>query len=449
MRNFLKYIGIVVVGGVLIVGWNNSAQGETLEDAIKYMLQTNPEVKTISYNRLARDQEVTQAKSGYFPTIDVSHGYSYDRQRHSFHDTSYPQSTVLSLRQNVFQFGVTKGEVNRQKARVRSEAYLLQGTSENIALQTSRVYLNVLRNLELNELAKENLTNHERIYDQMKLRSASGVDSKADLDQVLGRLALAQNNLVVTNANIVDAKTDYQYVVGRLPENLIKPQALDSSIPESMEEAEDLAVKNHPILKSAQADLEAREEQHRVAKRVCYPSFDIAADYKWQDDVNNNDNDNDTKGYREEFIATAMVSFNIFRGWRDKGRIGETAFLISEAQEIFNSTQREVVQSIGLSWEAYKAAQDKVTHLEEYVKSSRSTAEAFAKQWAIGRRTMFDVLDSQAEYINASSDLVKAQYDKTYAEYRILSGMGKLTPTLGLQWPEESNLEKTVQKNSP
>ena len=445
MKNFFKFIGIVFVGGVLIVGWNNSARGETLQDAIKYMLQTNPEIKTISYNRLARDQEVTQAKSGYFPTLDVSYGVGRDWQRKPFHDTSWPKSTVLSLRQNVFQFGVTKGEVNRQKARVRSEAYLLQGTSENIALQASKVYLNVLRNLELHELAKENLTNHERIYDQMNLRRESGVDSKADLDQVMGRLALAQNNIVVTNANIVDAKTDYQFVVGRLPEDLIKPQTMSSSIPASLEEAEQLAVKNHPILKSAQADLEAREEQHRVAKRICFPSFDISADYRWQDDVNDN---NGFNGYQEEFIAMGMVSFNIFKGWRDKGRICETMYLISEAQEIFNSTQREVVQSIGLSWEAYKAAQDRVTHLEEYVKSSQLTAEAFAKQWSIGRRTMFDVLDTQAEYINACSDLVKAQYDKMYAECRILSGMGELTHTLSLQWPEESSVVETVKKDA-
>jgi outer membrane protein, adhesin transport system len=56
----------------------------------------------------------------------------------------------------------------------------------------------------------------------------------------------------------------------------------------------------------------------------------------------------------------------------------------------------------------------------------------------VGRRTMFDVLDTQAEYINAKSDLVDAVYDKAYAQYRVLTGMGKLVHTLGLEWPEES-----------
>jgi adhesin transport system outer membrane protein len=90
-----------------------------------------------------------------------------------------------------------------------------------------------------------------------------------------------------------------------------------------------------------------------------------------------------------------------------------------------------------------------VTYLEEYVKSTGETAEAFAAQWNIGRRTMFDLLDTQAEYITAKSNLVGARYDKMYAEYRVLSGMGKLIDSMGLQWPDESRVETTVTELFP
>jgi adhesin transport system outer membrane protein len=432
MNTSLKYLGILLIG-FFILGVS-TAQGETLQNEINYMLQTNPEVRAISWNRMARDEEVRQAKSGYFPSIDISAGTGLQEQQEPFHETTHPRSSVLGLRQNVYHFGSTQYEVERQKARVRSAAYRLQGTSENVALQASRVYLNILRQLELYDLSEENLNNHERIYDQIKLRAVSGVDSKADLDQVMGRLALAKSNVVVSNANIVDARTDYQAVIGHLPEDLIKPQPVDSSIPASMAETQQLAVENNRILKSANADLEAREAQHTVAKRTTYPSFDVAADYKWEDEV-------ERDGYEEEFLATGVVSFNIFRGWRDSGRITETRHLICEAWEIYNNTKRQTVQSVRLSWEAYQSAQDQIAHLEEYVKSTGLTKEAFEKQWSIGRRTMFDVLDIQAEYLTAKADLVNAQYDKMIAQYRILSGMGKLTHTLGLEWPVESRVE--------
>jgi len=437
MKSTVRFLGIVTLG-ILIFG-SGYAQAESLQDAVHYMLQTNPEIKALAYNRLARDQEVTQARAGYLPTLDISYGAGVVDQSKPFDDTTTPQSTVLSLRQNVFRGFADQYEVERQKARVNSAAYQLQGSSENIALRTSRVYLNVLRQLELLDLAQENLTAHQRIYDQIKLRSESGIDRGADLDQVMARLALAESDVVVSRANVADAQTDYQFVVGQLPEDLLTPHSVDDVMPASMEEAQQLAVNNYPILKSAQADVQAREAQNVVAKSNYYPKLDIAVDQKWEDDV-------DIIGDQEELSATAIVRFNIFNGFNDKARIAETCYLVKEAREIRNNTQRQIVESIRLSWVAYQSAQNRITYLQNYVKATGATAEAFSKQWNIGRRTMFDVLDIEAELINAKIDLVNAQYDKTYAQYRILSGVGSLVHTLGLQWPAESVVEEEGQK---
>ncbi len=54
---------------------------------------------------------------------------------------------------------------------------------------------------------------------------------------------------------------------------------------------------------------------------------------------------------------------------------------------------------------------------------------------------MFDVLDIEAELINAKIDLVNTYYDYVYSQYRILSNMGQLVHTLGLQWPKDSMVE--------
>ena len=432
MKSTLRYTGLIFVG-VLIWGVGN-LQAETLQDAVYYMLQTNPEIRAQSFNRLARNEEVTQARAGYWPTVDISYSAGYLNEDQPIDDTTWPNSTILSLRQNVFQGFATKYEVERQKARVNSQAYLLQGTSENIALETSKVYLNVLRQLEILDLAKENVTIHQRIYDQIKLRSESGLDRKADLDQVLARLALAESQVVVTQANVADAKTDYQFTVGRMPENLIKPYSVDPSMPGSLDEVVQRALANYPILKSAEADVHAREAQYVVAKSNYYPKLDLAVDKKWEEDI-------EDPGNEEELSATAVVRFNIFNGWRDKARIAETRKLICEAREIRNNTHRQIVESIRLSWVAYQSTLSQITFLENYVKSTSITAEAFSKQWNIGRRTMFDVLDIEAELINAKIDLVNAKYDKAYAQYRVLGGIGRLVHTLGLPWPVESNVE--------
>ncbi len=441
MRFFIKHL-LVLATAVLFMS-SGIASGETLQDAIKYMLQTNPDIKAASYNRLAKDQEVLQAKAGYYPSLGVSSQTGLTSYSHPAYENIWPKSTVVSLRQNLFRFFGTDYEVDRLKSAANSQAYLLQGTSENVALLASKVYIDVLRNLDLAELAKENLANHQRISDQIKLRNVSGKDAKADLDQVLGRLALSQSNLVIAAANNIDAKTSYQAVIGRLPEDLTKPQAMGSVIPESMKEAELLALQGYPILKSAQADLDARQAQYKTAKSQLYPTIDLAVDYAWQNDAINN------PGYQENVTATASLNFNIFNGGYNKARISQTAQQIKEAEAILNNTKRQIIQSVRLSWEAYKAAQEKVVFLEEYVKATGATADAFTAQWNIGRRTMFDLLDTQAEYITAKASLANARYDMLYAEYRVLNSLGKLVNTLGLQWPEESRIGGAAPAAAP
>ena len=222
MNNIRLLWMAVAMFGVLIVV--NSSQGETLKEAVQNIVETNPEVRSVVYNRLARDQQVKQARAGYFPELGIN-AWAGAREYDEPVDASLnPWEFTLGLRQNVFRGFQDVNEVDRQQYRVRSEAYVIQSVSENTALDAARVYLEVLRKQEFVKLAQENLKLHQRIADQIRLRSESGVDNKADMNQVESRLSLAQSNLVVTEINLVDSKTNYQVIVGNMPEDLVNPE---------------------------------------------------------------------------------------------------------------------------------------------------------------------------------------------------------------------------------
>lgn len=430
--------GLVVLCSTFILS-GSTALGETLQEAVGEVLRTNPQVKTQVFNRLARDQEVKQAKGGYWPTADFSVGVGIEEIEKPEESSLDPVEVRLSLRQNVFAGFSTKNEVERQKARVRSSAYRLRGISENLALETAKVYLDVLRREELKVLAEENLLTHERIADQIRLRSESGVGSAVDSDQVQGRLSLAQANVVVTETNLLDAQTNYLAVVGHMPDTLIRPESPEDLIPPSLDAAASNALMGHPTLKSALADLEARHEQHQVAKSPFWPRLDIEVDQNWDEDVDG------VEGEQESIVAMLRFRYNLFQGFSDKARSVETKHLIEEAREIKNNTQRQVVESIRLSWRAYQSVLDRMTYLEQHVTSSNATVESYTKQFDLGKRTLLDVLDSEAEVIEAKRDLINATYDGLYAQYRILNGMGGLVGGLGLELPEESRVDKEIE----
>ncbi|GAB4342838.1 MAG: TolC family outer membrane protein [Desulfobulbaceae bacterium] len=415
---------------------SGAARSETLQEAVQNTMETHPEIRSIVYNRLARDQEVRQARAGYFPELGLNAWAGIREYDDPVDESLDPWQFTLSLRQNVFRGFQDVGEVDRQKARVRSQAYVIQSAAENTALEAVRAYLEVLRKQEFVELAKENLKLHERIADQIRLRSESGVDRKADMNQVESRLALARSNLVVTETNLVDAKTTYQKVVGSLPGDLVKPDVPAEAIPATLEEAQQKALEGHPTLKQAEEDLVARHAQDEVAEAPFWPIVDIEVDKSWSEELEAGLN-TDT----EELTALLRVRYNFFRGWRDRARKVETTYLVSEAREVRNNSHRQLIELVRLSWMAYQAASDREQYLQDRVRSSSETAESYSKQWNIGKRTLLDVLDAEAERIEARKELIDSQYDGLFAQYRILNAMGNLVHTLGLRWPEEAYVD--------
>ncbi len=412
------------------------SQGETLQEAVQSMIETHPQVRSVVYNRLARDQEIKQARAGYYPELGLN-AWAGVREFDKPADQNLdPWQFTLSLRQNVFRGFQDVKEVDRQQARVRSEAYVIQSVTENTALDVARAYLEVLRKQEFLELARENLKLHQRIADQIRLRSESGVDRKADMNQVESRLALAQSNLVVTETNLLDAETTYMAVVGNMPDKPVRPEVSPEAIPATLEEAQQRALAGHPTLKQAEEDLAARHAQDEVAEAPYWPIVDIEVDKHWSDELETGLN-----AETEELTALLRVRYNFFRGWRDRARNVETTYLVSEAREVRNNSHRQVIELVRLSWMAYKAANARQQYLENRVQSSSETAESYSKQWDIGKRTLLDVLDAEAERIESRKELIDSEYDGLFAQYRILNAMGEIVHALGLKWPEEAYVE--------
>jgi len=436
LKKYCTVVALLLVSGIQA---GQMAHAQTLQEAVNQIISTNPDVRAVAHNRLARDEEVRQARSGYFPVVNFEAGIGRDYVDKPFEDDLTPKQAKIGVRQNIFAGLSTMNEVSRQKARVESGAYGVRSTADNTALRAVNVYLEVLKNQAIVDLAGENLTLHQRIADQIKLRSESGVDRLADMDQIQSRLHLALSNVVVAEQALLDAQTNYQAVIGNSPAQLTRPDNPAPLLPPSREEAERLAVANHPRLKSAMADLEARHMQDEVAKSPFMPILDLEADKVWEQDTYLSDYYNGDK--REDLRIFLRFRYNLFNGWKDDARKSETMHLINEAREIKNHTQRQVVESVRLSWQSYQASLRKINYLRQRMQFAASTASAYTKQWNIGQRTLLDVLDAEAERIDSARQLVTAEHEGLYAEYRILNGIGKLIPSLDLRWPEEGAVQ--------
>lgn len=410
------------------------AVAETLQNAILTSLHTNPNVLAAEKDSCAITQAVRGAKGGYLPTLDANAGYGVQHTESPFvlQDTPSANSlgdTTLTRRelgltadQMLFDGFATSSEVKRNEARLNSADYKVLGTAQDIALKTAETYLSVLREQQLVHAAQNNLSTHQHVNGLLQKRSESGLDQSADLTQAQGRVSLAEANLIAEQANLAEEKSNYLQVVGEYPSNLSQPslQRLARFMPKSENQAVQMAIANHPILKSAKADMDAAFAQHEASKSKNYPRFDL------QLSANRNDNIDGVEGQNNNELAIVRMNYNLYHGGADKARQNETAYLYQESAEVMHKTYRQVVNNAQLAWDAWQSSQKQLPQLKAHRDDALKSVNAYQEQFKLNKRSLLDLLDSENEYFQANQAYINAQYTATYSEFRVLNSIGAL-----------------------
>lgn len=446
MNKKFSFKGILLP--VITIGLTaGQVSAESLQEAVEKALKTNPEILAAAKQRQVRDKEKRVAKSGYYPSIDLNAGYGREYTStpgiraalgnagsNREGNTLWREEAGITITQMLYDGGLVRNEVARQQARANSAAYSTLDTSEQIALDTTQSYLAVARTRKVLQYSEENLKQHKRIEDQIKLRSDSGVGRKADLDQIRARVALAESNVVAARVNVDDAETTYKKVVGAEAGDSEPVENWKEKLPENVEKALEIAISNNPTLKQANADIEAAKAALRAAESPMRPRFDLEGAASTGEDVDGVD------GWENEWELMLRMRYNLFRGGEDQARLEQRAYSVEEAKEIRNLTYRQLEEAIRLAWSAYEATSAQLEHIQAQVEFNILTRDAYAKQFNIGQRTLLDLLNTENELFEAQIEFALAESDKLFAERRIIAAMGQLIETYGLQPPAETKV---------
>ena len=433
-------IGKGLIAVAVALAFSPVAVAQSLKDVVIQTIESNPNVLTAVRRKDAADSAIEGAKSGYYPRIDWLWGAGREQSHNETTRRNSPTQDYvhmnrkqegMTLNQMLWDGYGTRSEVERRRAISDSAAHKAYGTVEDIALQAIEAYLEVLKNQERVGYARENLKAHQRTFDQVKLRSDKGVGRRADLEQIDARFALAQSNQLAAESKLREAEITYLKVVGKPPVKLTKPPS-PPNVPKTVDEAVKVGLANHPVLKSAQSDVEAAQAQRELSRSFYSPRFEIEASYT------NNKNIDGVEGANRDRMIMVWLKWNLFRGFFDKHRVNETAHQINEASEIARNTHRQVENAVRLRYNNYATARDRLPQLARYVKASDSTREAYNQQFSIGQRTLLDLLDSENEFYTARTEFLDAQYVDLIQRYYILNAMGLLLTSLDVTPPDQT-----------
>ncbi len=398
-----------------------------LTEVVRQALETNPEVHAAWNGLRAAGHDVGVARGNYLPSIDATAGIGReDRQydRRGSYDTDFYE---LSITQMIYDGFATRSEVERLDRAKLVGYYELLEASENVTLEAVRAYLDVKRYRELVRLAQQNYADHMRVYNQIEERVQSGTGRGVDLEQISGRLALAESNLMTEASNLHDVTARFQRIVGELPAETLAPAPeLDDRLPPSVVEAVDLAFQGNPEFHAAIENIEATRAEQEGARAAFHPRLDLQG----RTGTYRNESGFDGLGSRDRHRIELVASMNLYRGGSDLASFRAASDRVEQAINQREQACTNVRQTTQIAYNDTQRLREQLQYLNEHRQSIDRVRGAYQQQFDIGQRTLLDVLDSENEYFEASRAYVNAQYDVALADASTLAATGQLMQTL-------------------
>ena len=411
-------------------------------------IASNPEVQQAWHAFKASVYGIDAAQSGYLPTLDASVSAGYEKRNYGVEDEYNRNTAELTLRQMLYDGFQTSNTVKRFERIQLIRYFEMLSQAEQTALQASVAYLDVQKFTTLVELAQKNLQEHESVYQQIEQSVGAGVARAADLEQISGRLSLAQSNVMTEYANLHDVSARYLRIVGELPQQgTVAAKLNEDSIPISINQALDIAYKNSPNFYASLYNIEAQQANAQSQKSAFHPKVDLSARYGSQD--------RDELGFnqtRTEARVGIDVRYNLYNGGLDSANLEQAYQEVNIAKYQRDQSCIEIRQNLQVAYNNVKVLESKLPALDQHRRSSDKVKVAYKDQFDIGQRTLLDVLDAENESFQSNRSYTAALYERQSAILAMLAEMGKLLPTLNVssdKFPKITELtDDTIAHNA-
>lgn len=407
----------------------DSANLVTLSQAVKTILDSNPNVRESIFVYQQAGKDLGIANSAYYPSLNLNGAYGIRKQTSKDNNGIQKGKGRVSqigatLTENIYNGGADVSRQHEQSSRLDAAAYSVLQSADRYSLQMVEAYLNVIKTKKLLDIAEESVKSHREIYAQIKERTESGFGRTSQQRQAGSRLTLAESNKIAAQSNYQDAVSTFAKLYGKplQADQLVEP-SFELSLPASISEITDKSMQCNPSVLLQNANIQVAQFSYEGAKSPFKPKLDLelSANYSGNNVLT------DTKTYTKDYDAMLRLRYNLYNKGIDKLNKEKSAIDMDLSYQAMDKVKRELNESINFSWHSYVLNAKKLDFLKEHVNYSKATLDSYQDEFRIGRRDLINLLDAEDEYFTAIREVTETQSSLLLAKYRLLDNMGMLT----------------------
>jgi len=415
----------------------------SISGAIQVAVARNPAVTEASSLVSASNEKLTQAKSGFYPQVYASAGYSrttsplwafgttlnqgrigmedFDPDRLNDPEAVGNYGLTLSAVWSLYDSGQTWYGVRQAKMGRTAAGLVMDRAAQEVISGTISAYNGVLLSREHLETLLLALKTAEASEAMIRSRFESGFIVKSDLLQTQVHIAnLTQQRLqaesrtavsraVLCAAMGVDADTPFELEGG-----LVSAMETTGSLEKWLE----TAMATRPDLKAVSEQETIARAEIGKAKSSRLPSVALSAEYGTNADTFGDGQDSYTVG--------TMVNMNIFSGFRVSGKIAEATENLKRIRaqksglELKISIEtRSAYYQTQSTWQQIRVAESAVTQAEEALRIVKDRYETDLV-------TIVELLNAELALQQARSNRLQAIHDYNNAKADLMLAAGIL-----------------------
>ncbi len=406
------------------------ARAQTLEQALSTLVNDHPQVKSAVKVVASSREEISKAAAAFLPTVNVTSDYGPEQidnpaeraQADGKIWSRSKQSASLSVTQNLFEgFGATSATRTARLNKLVSES-TLETTSQNTMMEGISAYIDVLRQIQLVELAAQN---EETIQIQLNLedeRVQKGSGIAVDVLQAKSRLQLAKERRVRFEGDLENAFSRYTQVFNIAPDidKMVEPIPKADLLPDSLGAAVDIALAENPQVLNSDRQVAVARERKRTVRAELYPRVDFVSTWNYEKHAGG------TLGTRRDASFILQANWDLFTGLTSRANIAQASFDYSASRDIYEFAVRKVIEGARISWQNLHTARERLKQLENAVNIASEVFDSRKKLRAAGKETVINVLDAESEITNARINFATASFAERESVYALLLSMGRM-----------------------
>ena len=398
-----------------------------LKFALENVLKNHKTILASKTDVKAAELRLKQAKGGYYPSFDLTANYGHEHinKRGAGNNTQLvARDATAKLTQTLSDFGLTNSSVQTSKLSLKQTKALEKQIKNDLLVRALTAYLRVIQSRESVKFAIQSVANIKKQTELEDAAVSAGGGLTSDVLQAKSQLAGAQARLIQFEGVLATSKHEFRYIFGQFPKNLeILPltKSIFDELPKTLDEAEQLTVKNNPSLIAARITEDIGKEAINTAKATLFPTLKGILSHSEKQDFGG------IVGHKRESSAKIDFSYPLNLSFSEYA--GKDAAIESyQATATRIRDQEDMIQQmLRTTWDALTTAQQNAQFLTNQARISKEFLELARKERQAGNRTLLDVLGGETALINAQADAIAAKIEVLISSYTLLSLMGGLS----------------------